>query len=246
MSIAGIPFERETCADLLRLMDVTPDPGAERIPVAARRVAAAAPLFVEGAPAEAIYVVRHGGFKAVKTHSDGYEQVLDFAARGELLGGEVLSRPLHSVGAVALEDSSAWVLPLRELNALRQAVPAFNVALQRTLSRQLLHAGEMADLMSAVAAEVRVARFLIHQSARMAARGQSSRRLLLRMSRRDIGSYLGLAHETISRTLTLLARWGCVRVNNREIDILDPDMLGACARSTRGRWSPAAEESLAA
>jgi len=92
--------------------------------------------------------------------------------------------------------------------------------------------------MSAVAAEVRVARFLLHQSARAAANGQSPRRLLLRMSRRDIASYLGLAHETISRCMTLFARWGCLEVRNREVEILDPRVLSAAARSTRGRWAP--------
>ena len=246
MTVAELSFDRETCADLLRVMDVPPDAAAWRIPVATRRVRAGAPLFVEGALAEAIHVVRHGGFKTTRTSADGYEQVLDFAARGELLGGEALDRPLQRAGAVALEDSSAWVLPLRELNSLRQAVPAFGLALQRALARQLLHAGEMADLMSAVAAEVRVARFLILQSARASARGESASRLRLRMARRDIGSYLGLAHETISRSLTLLARWGCVRVNNREVEILDADRLGACARSTRGRWVPDALQALAA
>jgi CRP/FNR family transcriptional regulator len=110
--------------------------------------------------------------------------------------------------------------------------------LYRALAAQVQHVGEMAELMSAVAAEVRVARFLLQQSARAATNGQSPCRLLLRMSRRDIASYLGLAHETISRCLTLFARWGCLAVRNREVEILDPQALSACARSTRGRWSP--------
>jgi CRP/FNR family transcriptional regulator len=61
------------------------------------------------------------------------------------------------------------------------------------------------------------------------------------MSRRDIASYLGLAHETISRCMTLFARWGCLMVSNREVEILDPRVLSACARSTRGRWVPGDE-----
>lgn len=232
---------RETCADVMRVMGLAPEfteaPEA-RVPVATRRVPALSPLFVEGAPADALYLGRHGHFKIVSINREGYEQVLDFAGRGDLMGCEVLGRATHANSALALDDSSAWVLPLRDLRALRRSVPAFDDVLHRALAAQVQHVSEMAELMSAVAAEVRVARFLLHQSARAAANGQSPRRLLLRMSRRDIASYLGLAHETISRCMTLFARWGCLDVRNREIEILDPLVLSACARSTRGRWSP--------
>jgi CRP/FNR family transcriptional regulator, anaerobic regulatory protein len=88
--------------------------------------------------------------------------------------------------------------------------------------------------MAAVAADARLARFLVQLSSSMAERGQSPRRLLLRMNRRDIASHLGLAHETISRSLRLLADAGWLRVHNREIEILDPVALRRCARSTRG------------
>jgi CRP/FNR family transcriptional regulator len=235
---------RETCADVMRVLGVAPElteaPEAQ-VPVATRRVPALSPLFVEGAPADALYLGRHGHFKIVSTNREGYEQVLDFAGRGALLGCEVLGRANHASSAVALDDSSAWVLPLRDLRALRRSVPAFDDVLHRALAAQLQHVGEMAELMSAVAAEVRLARFLLHQSARAVASGQSPRRLLLRMSRRDIASYLGLAHETISRCMTLFARWGCLEVHNREVEILDPRVLSACARSTRGRWVPGDE-----
>lgn len=239
---ASLP--RETCADVMRVMGVAPEytEAAEaQVPVAARRVPALAPLFVEGGPADALYLGRHGHFKVLNINREGYEQVLDFAGRGDLMGCEVLGRATHASSAIALDDSSAWVLPLRDLRALRRSVPAFDDVLHRALAQQVQHVGEMAELMSAVAAEVRLARFLLHQSARAAARGQSPRRLLLRMSRRDIASYLGLAHETISRGMTLFARWGCLVVHNREIEILDPQMLAACARSTRGRWAPGDE-----
>jgi CRP/FNR family transcriptional regulator len=88
--------------------------------------------------------------------------------------------------------------------------------------------------MAAVAAEVRLARFLVQLSARMGACGQSPRRLLLRMSRRDIASHLGVAHETVSRSFGTLADWGYVSVNYREVEICDLDALKTFARSTRG------------
>jgi CRP/FNR family transcriptional regulator len=87
--------------------------------------------------------------------------------------------------------------------------------------------------MAAVAAEVRLARFLLHLSHRMAACGQSPRRFVLRMSRRDIASYLGVAHETVSRSFTALAGWGLVEVDNREVAIADMEGLRALSLGTR-------------
>lgn len=236
--------DRDTFAEVMRMLGVHADlagPAAARMPVAFRRVRAFSPLFVEGSPAEAVYLVRAGTFKSIRVDRDGYEQVLSFAGRGELIGHEALGGLAHASGAVALEDSEVWVMPVADLNLLRRQVPAFDQALQRAFSRQLLHAGEMAELMNAVAAEVRLARFFLHESARMVAQGRSGRRLFLRMTRRDIASYLGLAHETISRALGVLARSGCVRVQLREVEIADADALASCARSTRGRPSTPAD-----
>ena len=88
--------------------------------------------------------------------------------------------------------------------------------------------------MAAVAAEVRLARFLVQSSARATEAGRSPRRLRLPMSRRDIASYLGVAHETVSRAFGALAHAGLVQVNNRDVDVLDMAGLEACARVTRG------------
>ena len=93
--------------------------------------------------------------------------------------------------------------------------------------------GELAEMMAAVAAEVRLARFLLQLSRRMAECGQSPRRFHLRMSRRDIASYLGVAHETVSRSFGALARWGWLRVDNREVEILDLPGLKQFALNTR-------------
>jgi CRP/FNR family transcriptional regulator len=191
-------------------------------------------LLHEGAPPETVHVVRSGSFKCVKTSEDGYEQVLAFAGVGEVLGFEALSRGRHTCSVVALEDATVFSLPLRELDRWRQQHAALDHALQFALSRQLARAGEIAEMMAAVAAETRLARFLVWLSGCMAERGQSPRRLYLRMSRRDIASLLGVAHETVSRSFTALAEWGCLRVNNREVEILDEAALRACTRGTRG------------
>jgi CRP/FNR family transcriptional regulator, anaerobic regulatory protein len=194
----------------------------------------------QGAPAQALFVVQAGSFKCIQTAEDGYEHVLAFASRGDLIGYDGLyGGHHHAFSAVALEDCRVVVLALPTLASLRRRVPQLDEALQSLVARQLAHAGEISHLMAAVAAETRLARFLVQLSSRMAERGQSPRRLLLRMNRRDIANHLGLAHETISRAFRLLAEQGWLRVHNREVEILDPEGLRRCARSTRG---PAEDE----
>jgi CRP/FNR family transcriptional regulator len=139
------------------------------------RVRSGTTLVHEGAPSEFVHVVRSGSFKCLKTSEDGYEQVLAFAAPGEVLGFEALCRGHHPVSAVALEDATVYALPVRELDGWRQRFPALDHALQLALSRQLARAGEIAEMMAAVAAEVRLARFLVWLSNSMAERGQSPR-----------------------------------------------------------------------
>ncbi len=222
--------------DLLHLLGVADDApamSAVETTVPVWHVRAAATLFHEGSHAEHLHVVRSGSFKTFRTAEDGYEQVLGFVGQGGVLGFEALSSDHEPVAAVALEDATVFVLPLRELNAWRQRFPALDQGLQIALSAQLARAGETAEMLAAVAAEVRLARFLVWQSARMAERGQSARRLRLRMTRREIASLLGVAHETVSRSFGALAGWGLLKVDNREVEITDPDGLKRCARNTR-------------
>ncbi|MCW5632862.1 MAG: Crp/Fnr family transcriptional regulator [Rubrivivax sp.] len=199
-----------------------------------QRVAAGTTLLHEGAPARQICIVHAGTFKSVKTGEDGYEQVLGFSLRGDVLGFDGLAGGRYASAAVALEDSAVFVFTPPELDALRRTCPPLDHALQAALSSQLAHAIELAALMSAVAAEARLARFVLQFAARLAAQGQSSRRLRLRMNRREIASHLGVAHETVSRSFSLLAQRGALRVDNREIEVLDPERLRALAHCTRG------------
>lgn len=206
----------------------------ESLEVALWRVRQDAALLHEGTPATALYVLRSGSLKCVKTLEDGYEQVLSFAQPGELLGFEALYCGHQPATVVALEDATAYALPVAQLPTLRHQCPALDKALQLALSRQLVRAADTAEMMAAVASDARLARFLLWMSARMAELGRSPRRLLLRMGRRDIASLLGVAHETVSRSFTTLADGGYIRVDNREVDIIDPVRLKARARNTRG------------
>jgi CRP/FNR family transcriptional regulator len=227
--------EGSSMCDLLQWMgvDVTAEDLNEAVPIPLRRVRAGEALFHEGGPAQAVYFVRAGTFKSTRTAEDGYEQVLGFSGRGELLGFDALCMDSHPTSAIALEESSVYVVLVRDIYALEQRMPEFGRIVHLAVSRALTRRGELADVMAAVAAEVRLARFLMQLSQSKAACGQSPRRFYLRMSRRDIASHLGVAHETVSRSFSALAGWGYLRVNNREVEILDMDGIKALARSTR-------------
>jgi CRP/FNR family transcriptional regulator len=190
-------------------------------------------LVHEGDTARAVYVVRSGSFKCIRTLEDGYEQVLSIAHPGDVLGFEALCTGHQPVGVVALEEASAFALPLPGLLELRQHHPSFDRALQLSLSRQLVRASRIAEMMAAVSSEVRLARFLLWLAERMGELGQSTRRLRLRLSRRDIASLLGVAHETVSRSFTAMADAGIIKVENREVELLDAERLHARARVTR-------------
>ncbi len=234
-------------AEVLSLLGADPDaePQAARVPLALRRLRAGETLFHEGSPATALYIVRAGLFKTLRTAQDGYEQIVDFAGRAELLGFDAICSGVYPSSALALEESSVHALPLTELDGLALQIPALGRAMYRALSCALARRGDLAEMMAAVAAEVRLARFLMLWSQRMAAQGQSARRLYLRMSRREIASNLGVAHETVSRSFSALVHAGLVRVDNRDVEILDADALAAFARSTR-RPSDEAEDRAAA
>jgi CRP/FNR family transcriptional regulator len=222
-------------AELLHAMGADSDDTTleDNVGISQRRVRAGTVLVHEGTPVSAIHVVRSGAFKALKTSEDGYEQVLSFAGRGDVIGFDAMARDRHATSAVALEDATVFVLPIHELPALRRRFPALDRALMRALGAQLVQAGEVAEMLAAVASEARLARFLTWLSTNLLERGQSPRRLWLRMSRRDIASLLGVAHTTVSRSFTALAESGYLRVDNRDVEILDPDGLRACARCTR-------------
>lgn len=225
---------RSTVADLLRLLGDEPSDSraAESTPVLMRQLHTGHTLFHEGARAESIYVVGTGHFKSHRIAEDGAEHVLGFAGRAELLGFDALCVGAHPTSAIALEDVTVYAVPVRDLSALGQRIRGFDRALHFALSRQLSRRDEQIALMAPMAAEVRMARFLMQQSLHMAARGQSPRLFHLPMGRRDIARYLGIAHETVSRSFGSSSLRECVRVENRAIAILDMDRLAALACST--------------
>ena len=232
---AAATGNQSSMCDLLQLMgaDVGDDPLATSVLVPIRILHAGDTLFHAGFAAAAIYFVRSGTFKIFQTADDGYEQVLGFAGRAEVLGFDALCMGQYPTAAVALEHASVFVVLVQDIFALAQRIPVFDRVLHLAVSRALTRRGDLADAMAAVAAEVRLARFLVQLSQRAAACGQSPCRFHLRMSRRDIASHLGVAHETVSRSFSALARWGLVRVDDREVEITDMVGIKSLTCSTR-------------
>lgn len=222
--------------DLLNLLGVTSADRHDwdRLPVAMRRIRAGTTLVREGTQLEYLYFVRSGSLKLERMLEDGYVQVLGLAGRADVIGFEAICTQRHGSTAVALEDSSVYALTVKELGALRARMPALDQGLQHTLSAQMARAADTLEVMSAVASEVRLARFLILYAARMAQWGRSTSRFRLRLSRRDIASLLGVAHETVSRSFGELIKWGYLQVERREVEIVDLDGLADLARNTRG------------
>lgn len=211
----------------------------DRMPFATRRVRMDTALVHEGTPFEYLYFVCAGSFKCVQIDAEGYEQVLGFALHSDIIGLDGLNRGRHASGAVALEDSTVAAMPFAETMAAARRLPPIERLIQRSVGAELLRRSDTQYLMSAASSEVRVARFLLHFARRQNALGYSDRRIRLRMTRRDIASHLGVAHETVSRALTALQQVGCIAVTYRDIEILKPQLLHEIQRVTRGTWKAA-------
>jgi CRP/FNR family transcriptional regulator len=228
---------RCTASDVLRWAGLRALAGREsdEIVFSMRRVAAGDALLYEGQIFEHVYCVGAGSFKSVQVDVEGYEQVLGFAIHGDIVGLDGLYDNRHATSALALEDATVAVMPFRELVALGHRLPAFEQLLQHAAGAELKHRTDLHYLMSASSSEVRVARFLMHFAQRQSAMGHSERRLRLCMTRRDIASCLGVAHETVSRALTALAHAGIIEVSHRDIEIVDAAALHDLQTTTRGR-----------
>ncbi|MBA4263562.1 MAG: Crp/Fnr family transcriptional regulator [Comamonadaceae bacterium] len=230
---------RSSLADLLGLLgcNLKEQHGAREaatgLAVGLRRVSAGQHLVHMGAPSVALYFVRTGTFKISRSDEDGYEQVLAFAGRGEMLGYDALCANEHPTNAVALEDSTVFVVSRSDLAAFGRQVPLFDRELHRAASHALARNNDLVDVMAAVSSEVRLARFLLQLSRQMAANGQSPRRFILRMGRRDLASLLGVAHETVSRSFTTLSMARLLHVQDRDVEILDLEALQTYSRCTR-------------
>lgn len=182
-------------------------------------------LFRVGARFEFLYAVRVGFFKSAVTNEEGREQVIGFHMSGELLGFDGIGSDLHTCNAVALESSQVCVIPFARLETMARDVPTLQHQLHRVMSREIVREHGMMLLLGGMRAEERVAAFLLNLTQRLQARGFSSSSLVLRMTREEIGSYLGLTFETVSRAFSKFQAEGVLDVKNRHVQIVDEAAL---------------------
>jgi len=182
-------------------------------------------LYRSGAPLESLYAIRTGFMKSCVLHDDGREQVAGFHMMGDLMGLDAISTGRHMCDVVALEDSEVCDIPLARLEQLSRDIPSLQQHFHRIMSREIVRDHGVMLLLGTMRAEERLAAFLLNLSQRFAARGYSASEFYLRMTREEIGSYLGLKLETISRALSRFHDDKLIEVRTKHVRILDMDAL---------------------
>lgn len=178
-------------------------------------------LYRAGDRFTSLYAVRNGFFKTTAVLENGRDQVTGYTIAGEILGMDAIGSNRHTCSAIALEDSGVCAIPFAGLQALAHEIPSLQHHLRTMMSREILREQGVMLLLGSMIADERLALFLLDLSRRFAAHGQSPSEFNLRMTREEIGSYLGLKPETISRTLSKFQDEGLIVVQQKFIRILD-------------------------
>jgi CRP/FNR family transcriptional regulator len=210
--------------------DVDVDPGMK---FTLRRVQQGVPLYHAGDQFGPIYAIRSGTFKCVLLDASGSYQVLSFPMASEVLGLDGIEAQHYRTEAVALEDSEVVIIPFPRLAHLGGKAGALQQFVYRLLSRQLAREHMQMWLLGSLGAESRVAAFLLILGERYAHLGYSDTRYNLRMTRLDLGSFLGLTQETVSRALSRFHEAGVIQVHNKELKILDVERLHQIVANSR-------------
>ena len=187
-----------------------------------RRVKRGDILYRAGETFESLYAVRSGFFKSSAVLADGRDQVTGFYMAGEIAGMDGIGSNRHSSDVTALEDSEVCVIPYDRLAEL-----GLQPELHKVMSRALVHDQGVMMLLGTMRAEERLAAFLLNLSQRFVARGYSPSEFHLRMTREEIGSYLGLSLETVSRLFSRFHDEGLIAVQQKHVRILDVPALKA-------------------
>jgi len=178
-------------------------------------------VFRENDHFQSLRVITSGSIKTYTPNQDGSEQVLGFHLPGELIGLDAIQNNYHTCSAVALETTALCDIPFDQLESLSSSIPSLQHQIYRLLSREIGHETEMLTLLGKKSAEERLATFLLSFSDRFKKRGFSASDFFLSMSRHEIGNYLGLAVETVSRLFTRFHDEGLLHVERKHVQLLD-------------------------
>ena len=190
-----------------------------------RKIKRGESLYHHGAGFTSLYAIRTGFFKTCLATEDGRDQVTGFQMAGEIIGLDGIVNDQHSCDAVALEDAEVCVMPFDRIEEISREVTALQHHVHKIMSREIVREHGVMLLLGSMRAEERLAAFLLNLVQRLHARGFSQSELVLRMTREEIGSYLGLKLETVSRTFSKFVEDGTVEVKQRHVRILDTEGL---------------------
>ena len=190
-----------------------------------RKIARGENLFRNGDKFNALFAIRTGFFKTRISAEDGRDQVTGFQMAGEIIGLDGIVSDHHTCDAVALEDAEVCVMPFDRIEELSREITSLQRHVHKIMSREIVRENGVMLLLGSMRAEERLAAFLLNLVQRLHARGFSQSELVLRMTREEIGSYLGLKLETVSRTFSKFVEEGIVEVKQRHVRILNADGL---------------------
>ena len=190
-----------------------------------RKVKRGTTLFRNGEAFKSLFAIRTGFFKTCVNAEDGRDQVTGFQMAGEIIGLDGIVNDRHTCDAVALEDAEVCVMPFDRIGELAREVSALQHHLHRIMSREIVREHGVMLLLGSMRAEERLAAFVLNLAQRLQARGFSGSELVLRMTREEIGSYLGMKLETVSRTFSKFADEGIIEVRQRHVRILNAPEL---------------------
>lgn len=198
-----------------------------------RKVERGAPLYSNGETFSSLYAIRTGFFKTCVTTEDGREQVTGFQMAGEIIGLDGIVSDRHTCNAVALEDAEVCVMPFDRLEEMSREITALQHHVHKIMSREIVREHGVMLLLGSMRAEERLAAFLLNLVQRLHARGFSRTEMILRMSREEIGSYLGMKIETVSRTFSKLVEERILEVSQKQVRIVNADALRDIASHQR-------------
>ena len=182
-------------------------------------------LFRDGEEFKSLFAIRTGFFKTSVATPDGLEQVTGFQMAGEIIGLDGIVTDQHSCNAIALEDADVCVMPFSNVEQLSRDFPVLQRHVHKVMSREIVRENSMMMMIGNMRSEERLAVFLLNLVQRLHARGFSQSEIVLRMSREDIASYLGMKLETVSRAFSRLSDEGIIEVKQRYVGILNPQAL---------------------
>ncbi len=197
----------------------------DRVISTRKRVKRGSALFNVGDKFTSLYAVRSGFFKTCVTTADGRDQVTGFQMTGEIIGLDGIVSDHHSCDAIALEDAEVCIMPFDQVEELSREFTTLQHHVHKIMSREIVRDHGVMLLLGSMRADERLAAFLLNLVQRLHARGFSQSEFVLRMTREEIGSYLGMKLETVSRTFSKFVEDGIIEVKQRYVHIKNVEGL---------------------